>query len=359
MVNESGSNLASSIPSATQTAREFMSPPICDSLFLAPVTANEIEVEIAKLNASKALGPFSIPIDILKILKGELERELKFLYRNVESFVLFVGHPRSGHSLVAAILDSHSEIIISDEFNLLYKFDSFFKNPSQTDDERKLRIFYDLHTRSRRQAMFGSRSSICDSSVSYCYNIKGGWQGSCKSKLKVIGDKKASETTALLHHEKGLHDLRKLEKVVGIPIKLINVIRNPFDNIATICRMRLRVNPRSHQIVRNTTALDFCINSYFKKVRTVQYLRDLSHYQILNVYNRDLIANPRRTLQMLCDFVGVSCYSEFVELATRDLYSKSSRTRYLVEWSNKQKEKVMKEIQKYSSLKSLFSFDSD
>ena len=111
--------------------------------------------------------------------------------------------------------------------------------------------------------------------------------------------------------------------------------------------------------VRNTTALDFCINSYFKKVRTVQYLRDLSHYQILNVYNRDLIANPRRTLQMLCDFVGVSCYSEFVELATRDLYSKSSRTRYLVEWNNKQKEKVMKEIQKYSSLKSLFSFDSD
>ena len=66
---------------------------------------------------------------------------------------------------------------------------------------------------------------------------------------QVIGDKKASETTALLHHEKGLHDLRKLEKVVGIPIKLINVIRNPFDNIATICRMRLRVNPRSHQIV--------------------------------------------------------------------------------------------------------------
>ena len=101
------------------------------------------------------------------------------------------------------------------------------------------------------------------------------------------------------------------------------------------------------------------MDSYFKNVRTVQYLRDLSHYQILNVYNRDLIANPRRTLQMLCDFVDVSCYSEFVELATRDLYSKSSRTRYLVEWSNKQKEKVMKEIQKYSSLKSLFSFDSD
>ena len=75
-----GSNLASSIPSATQTAREFMSPPICDSLFLAPVTANEIEVEIAKLNASKAVGPFSIPIDILKILKGELSGPLQTIF---------------------------------------------------------------------------------------------------------------------------------------------------------------------------------------------------------------------------------------------------------------------------------------
>ena len=57
-----------------------MSPPICDSLFLAPVTANEIEVEIAKLNASKAVGPFSIPIDILKILKGELSGPLQTIF---------------------------------------------------------------------------------------------------------------------------------------------------------------------------------------------------------------------------------------------------------------------------------------
>ena len=37
-----GGNLASSIPSASKTANEFMPPPICDSLFLWPVTADEI-----------------------------------------------------------------------------------------------------------------------------------------------------------------------------------------------------------------------------------------------------------------------------------------------------------------------------
>ena len=81
--------------------------------------------------------------------------------------MLFVRHSRSGHSLVATILGSHPEIIILDEFNLLYKFDSFFMDPSQTNDERKLRIFYDIHARSRPQAMFGSRSSICNSRSPY------------------------------------------------------------------------------------------------------------------------------------------------------------------------------------------------
>ena len=80
---------------------------------------------------------------------------------------------------------------------------------------------------------------------------------------QVIGDKKASVTTARLHHEKGLHDLRKLEKELGIPIKLINVIRNPFDNIATICRRRLGVNPRSHQIVSKYRGISSIVSHWF------------------------------------------------------------------------------------------------
>ena len=75
-----GSNLASSIPSVTHTAGEFMPSPICDSLFLSPVTANEIELEIAKLNASKAVGPSSIPIVILKILKCEVSGPLETIF---------------------------------------------------------------------------------------------------------------------------------------------------------------------------------------------------------------------------------------------------------------------------------------
>ena len=76
-----GGNLASSILSASKTANEFiMPPPICDSLFLCPVTANEIQLEIAKLQIGKTVGPSSIPISILKILKSELAGPLQVIF---------------------------------------------------------------------------------------------------------------------------------------------------------------------------------------------------------------------------------------------------------------------------------------
>ena len=42
-----GSNLAGSIPSVTHTAREFMSPPICDSLLLSPAVSDICRLQTA------------------------------------------------------------------------------------------------------------------------------------------------------------------------------------------------------------------------------------------------------------------------------------------------------------------------
>ena len=52
---------------------------------------------------------------------------------------------------------------------------------------------------------------------------------------QVIGDKKGSGTAAILAHAEGRQRLQELQKTVVAPVKLIHVIRNPFDNIVTIC----------------------------------------------------------------------------------------------------------------------------
>jgi hypothetical protein len=59
-----GCNLANKIPTIMDKSPiEYLIPPTShDSFFLSPVTAGEIDEEIANLNCSKATGPFSIPV---------------------------------------------------------------------------------------------------------------------------------------------------------------------------------------------------------------------------------------------------------------------------------------------------------
>ena len=52
----------------------------CDSLFLYPTSLLEIEDEIAKLNCSKATGPFSIPVKIFKAIKKEVSGPLEIIF---------------------------------------------------------------------------------------------------------------------------------------------------------------------------------------------------------------------------------------------------------------------------------------
>ena len=43
-------------------------------------------------------------------------------FNNLHTFVQFVGYPRSGHTLVAMLLDAHPNIVISNEYNILEKW---------------------------------------------------------------------------------------------------------------------------------------------------------------------------------------------------------------------------------------------
>ena len=98
--------------------------------------------------------------------------------------------------------------------------------------------------------------------------------------------------------------------------------------------------------VPNAKALDFCIHKYFNHARTVQKLHEKSKYPILDVYSRDMIAKPRETLHKLCDYLNVTCYEEFVNSTLTILYSRPSKTRYSVKWTNEQKKRVVNEISK-------------
>ena len=43
-----------------------------DSMFLSPVTSYEVESYISQMDSSKYVGPYSIPVPLLKILKAHI-----------------------------------------------------------------------------------------------------------------------------------------------------------------------------------------------------------------------------------------------------------------------------------------------
>ena len=79
-VVNTGKDLACSIPNVEMSPLEFFKIPFCNSIFISTTTAGEIETESTKLKCSKAAGPFSVPVTILKILKTDMSKPVEVLF---------------------------------------------------------------------------------------------------------------------------------------------------------------------------------------------------------------------------------------------------------------------------------------
>src|ERR1051325_6131344 len=116
----------------------------------------------------------------------------------VETYCMFLGYPRSGHSLVGSLLDAHPEVIIAHELDVL-KYVAAGFNRDQ--------IFYLLLENSRRRAEGGREYS------GYSYEVAGQWQGRYH-KLRVIGDKKGGRSSTRLTKKPEL--LEAMRKTIGV-----------------------------------------------------------------------------------------------------------------------------------------------
>ncbi|HEX8206840.1 MAG TPA: hypothetical protein VF587_12340, partial [Solirubrobacteraceae bacterium] len=135
-------------------------------------------------------------------------------FRDVTRYCTFVGHQRSAHSVVGSILDAHPNAAISHRLDALK-----YVERGCTPDE----VFSMIARNSERFARSGRHLTA------YSYALPG--QGTA-ARLTVIGDQEGQHSSARLRARPDL--VRRFLAPRSTRASFIHVVRNPFDNIATI-----------------------------------------------------------------------------------------------------------------------------
>ena len=126
-------------------------------------------------------------------------------------------------------------MVIAHEFMLFRQLLSTEKIPGQsTIPYSKADLFNALYSYSAYDSVSGWRSKESDWK-NYTLSVESSWQGKYDRYISVIRDKSGGATSNIYRYspEEFKARYRQLQKTVGIPIKAIYCVRNPYDMVAT------------------------------------------------------------------------------------------------------------------------------
>jgi hypothetical protein len=251
--------------------------------------------------------------------RGARQRDL---FDQVERYCMFLGYPRSGHSLVGSLLDAHPEVVIAHELDALRLLRLRFGR----DQLYALILANDRSFTAAGRAWTGSD-----------YNVPGQWQGAYRT-LRVIGDKKGGQSTRRLHAHPWL--LERLRRTVGVPLRVVNVIRNPYDNISSM-KLQLRGRP----------TLEDAVDEYFGLCDAmVAIKRQLGPDELFDLRYEALVAQPAASLRALYSFLGVADEEDHVGATASVVRAQPSRSRSKLAWSPVLVREVEQRVQRYEFL---------
>ncbi|XP_065193529.1 uncharacterized protein LOC135824746 [Sycon ciliatum] len=273
--------------------------------------------------------------------------------KNVKTLLLFVGYPRSCHSLVGSILDAHPHMVVAHEYNLLGKWQKW----SKSQQTRRL-VFNKLYQTSYHQRQ--TVRTVKHIQDRYSYGIPHQWQGRYKDSITVIGDKRGGLTSRLLTADgpgqvmgSSYDDLiTHVQKSLNVRVKFIHVVRNPMDNIATmgLRKTKLRNSDNQVEMLDNSTIIHNTARRYFARLVAGVEMVKAMDYPMLDIHCEDLIRSPSEQMKRMCAFLGVDCPQDYMQDSASIIHSKPSVTRNLVNWADSTKELMIREMKKHSFL---------
>ena len=276
----------------------------------------------------------------------------------VKTFIFFVGHPCSGHSIVGSLIDSHPHMVVSHEYTLFKKLSTGVLAPT------KPQIFNTLWKESR--AVAGKHAARSLNEKGYTLFVDGLYQGKYIDYIDVIGDKRGDHTIEMfMDHPSNWLSVYNILRSLNVTLKVIHVIRNPYDNIATLAFFvktsrthafgSIKQSNKTYTFTSNHIL--YWIRFYFRYHEAIVKAKKKYNLDIIEVHGKDLILDPKGTLLKLCNQLGVTCFGDYLEMCSKKIFKTESRTRYLVKWTDEQLELIQQNIKKYNCLKG-YTFDS-
>jgi hypothetical protein len=252
------------------------------------------------------------------MLAGARQRTL---FDQVQNYCMFIGYPRSGHSLVGSLLDAHPDMVIAHELDALGFIQSGF---------RRNQLYALILNNSREIAAKGRIQT------GYDYQIPNQWQGRFR-RLQVIGDKRGRGSMTRLQRRPDL--LERMQRVVRDPMRFVHVVRNPFDNISTMSK-------------RRDWTLEEAAGIYFGLADTVADVkRRMGEDSVLDVRHEAVIADAKGCLKELCGFLNVTPTDDYLEDCAGIVYASPHRSRHEAPWTDRLKASVQERIERYPFLR--------
>lgn len=247
-----------------------------------------------------------IPYYFKSLYHGFLNRAK---FKNVETYFMFFGNQRSGHSLIASLIDAHPNIVLAHELNAYKLWIMGFK---------RFQVYYLIL---KNAAAYGKRGR---GESGYNYIVPNAHQGKFTNIL-AIGDKDGRRDTRILKRfpNSFLPTVRSNKKV-----KMINVVRNPFDNITTIC-----MRERKSEITKEN------IDNYFEMAKSVDSISALVNKEdFLLIYQEDLISSPKEFMKKICLFLAVEPVEDYLDKCVSIVYESPNKSRHKLVWSEEFKQ---------------------
>jgi hypothetical protein len=237
--------------------------------------------------------------------------------RALRYYALFIGYPRTGHTLLASLLDAHPRMAFANGLDAARYFLAGF-------DVRETAVLSIWN--SRRFTLKGRRST------GYDYVVPGGWHGRWDV-LEVVGDKSGDLFSARLVRDPGA--MSRVLKVLGDKGRFISVLRNPYDTITTMA-VRGRIS------IQAATSEYFALCEANARART-----QVPASAWLDVHHESLVAQPRDTLRMVLQFLSQSANAAYLDGCSRLVFPEPRRTRDAGTWTEPLRDQVATNLERF------------